>query len=176
MNESRRSRVYQAEPCFATWPYIINLLGSRSSFPNGACLHFSHVRLGKWDTTLNPTGHYAAPQLTTVLYSCQPETFTGARRGSELLNRVQTRKFIIPELSTHPIPSKWQHFTLARQLSPSETAQNMGEGCLREFLCEKLSRNRNLCILVNSSFGKTWSWGSTMKEFRAFYNSLIALS
>ena len=47
-------------------PYVINLLESSSSFPNGACLHFSHVRLGKWDI-LSLTGHFSALGLTTLL-------------------------------------------------------------------------------------------------------------
>lgn len=137
MNESRRSGVLWASPCRATWPLCNKSFEkSRSSFPNGACLHFSHVRLGKWDILeLTGTSLLLGCELTTVLYSCQPETFTGARRGSEHLNHIQKKRVHHPS-ALHPlIPSQQQHFAAASSPAPAtrhRTREQGKTGCQRE--------------------------------------------
>lgn len=161
-------------------PYVINLLESRSSFPNGACLHVSHVRLGKWDI-LSLTGHFSAPQLTALSHRCQPKP---------LLGHVEDQDFWVMSSQENPLPlsslpalSHPSRGTALLQVSPAllrwhrtrtGTGVAVSRHWRRELLHEKFTKEQ-LCISVIYSFIKTGSLGRDVKESRDFYHGLVAL-
>lgn len=143
-------------------PYVINLLESSSSFPNGACLHFSHVRLGKWDI-LSLTGRFSAPQLTTLLHRCQLKPLLGHVGDQNFWVRAnQENAASLSSPRTLPLLNS----TPAGQPSSNEPAQNTGEGRigyqheagLGSSLVRSSLRKRNLhfCDLF---FHKIWELG-----------------
>lgn len=139
-------------------PNVINLLESRSSFPSGTCLHFSHVRPGKWDI-LSLTGHFSAAQLTTALHRCQLKSLLGHVADQNTWITSSTKN--PSSLSSLPVPSvpcHQQHSPPARHSRFGEMAQGVSEGRdqLRTFLCKKFTQEDTSLNFCHYSLVKIW--------------------
>lgn len=103
--------------CCATWPLYNKSFRKQVFFPHGAVFTFL-----MWDLA---NGTFWVWQATSLLFSWQlsyrdvSQTFVGARRGSKLLNHVQSRESIIPELSACSM-SQQHHSTPASHPSSKE--------------------------------------------------------
>lgn len=154
-------------------PYVINLLESRSFFPSETCLHFPHVRLGKWDI-LSLTGHFCAPQLTTILHRCQLKPLLGHVGDQNFW--ITSSKQNPSSFSSLPAASHPNSSLAPLQVSPApERRHTSGKGedgqstwiWLRAFLCKKFCKEEKSLNFCDYSFIKTWelekryegSWG-----------------
>lgn len=141
-------------------PYVINLLESRSSFPSGTCLHFSHVRLGKWDIR-SLTGHFSAPQLTTIIHRCQLKPLPGHVGDQNVWITSSTEN--PSSLSSLPAPSHATSSTALLQCS-REMAHSTSKAkdrlsarsWLRAFLCEKFIQEDKSLNSCHYSLIKVW--------------------
>lgn len=148
--------------CFATWPLCNKSLGEQLFFPKwGLSSLFS---CETWQVGHSESDRpLLCSSADNSFTQMSAETFTGARRGSELLSQGQPRERHIPQLSADPTPSQ-QHPCKSAQLQWASTEHRRGKNWLsmwswlREFPYKKFTKEEKSAFLWSFLSQDSGAW------------------